>query len=84
MRRQHHGQRLGPGLLVTVVADRGAQRQAGIVDDDVERAECLRDLVDDLDDLIALGDIERPGFCAAAARLDLVGNGLRALRRRDR
>ena len=79
MRRQHHRNTLGPGFLIAVVVDRDAHRDAGIVDDDIEPAEMRGDGADDGVDVVAVGDIERPGFCAAAAGRDLVRNGLRAI-----
>jgi hypothetical protein len=39
MRRQHHGKRLRPCLVVALLVDLGVDRQAGIVDDDIEPAE---------------------------------------------
>ena len=63
MRRQHHRQPLGPGLVIAVVVDRDAHRDAGIVDDDIEPAEMRGDVVDDGVDVVAVGDVERPGFC---------------------
>ena len=37
------------------------------------------DGADDGVDVVAVGDIERPGFCVAAAGCDFVRNGLRAV-----
>ena len=79
MRGQHHGEASGPGLVIAVIVDRDAHGDAGIVDDDIEPAEMRRDVVDDIGDVVAVGDIERPGFCRAAACCDLAGDGLRGL-----
>ena len=38
------------------------------------------DGADDGVDVVAVADIKRPGFCAAAAGCDLVSDGLRAIR----
>jgi hypothetical protein len=72
MRRQHHRQRFRPRLFITLSVDGGAQRQPGIVDDDIERAEFLRNSVDDSCNVIGLGDIERPCLCLAARRRDFI------------
>ena len=37
------------------------------------------DAADDLDDVVGLGDVERPGLCGAAPGLDFIGDGLRGL-----
>jgi hypothetical protein len=60
MRRQHHRDALGPGVLVSLIIDRDAHGDAGIVDDDVEPAEMRCDVMDHALDLTAIGDIELP------------------------
>ena len=51
-----------PSLVVAVIVDRDADGDAGIVDDDVEPAEMRGDVVDDGGDVVAVGDVERPGL----------------------
>ena len=79
MRGQHDRQRLGPGFVIAVGIDGGAQREAGIVDDDIEAAEMRSDRADDLGDVVGLGDVERPGFRGAASGRDFIRDGLRGL-----
>ena len=76
MRGQHHGQRLGPGRFITLVVDRDAHGDAGIVDDDIEGAEMGGDVVDDLNDVVRLCDVECPCLCRTAGCGDLAGDGL--------
>ena len=76
MRRQHHRDCLGPGLLIAVIVDRDPHGDAGIVDDDIEGAELRGDVVHHGNDLFAISDIEPPGFGVATACCDLVGDGL--------
>jgi len=79
MRREHHGQSLRPRLVIALMVDRDAHRNAGVVDDDIEPAEMRRDIVDDGRNVIAIGNVERPGLRGSTARCDLCGDGLRAL-----
>src|SRR5262249_16065359 len=79
MRRQHHRDALGPGVLVAFVVDRDAHRDPGIVDDDVEPAELRRDLVDHALDLARFGDVELPRPGPAAPASDLLCDGLCAI-----
>ena len=44
---------LAQACVIAVVVDRHAHGDAGIVDDDIERAEMCRDVVDDLDDVVS-------------------------------
>ena len=81
MRREHHRQSLRPRLVIAIIVDRDAHRNAGVVDDDIEPAEMRCDIVDHGCDVIAIGNIERPGLGASTARCDLCGDGLRALGR---
>src|SRR6185437_11633516 len=79
MRGQHDSDAFGPGLVVAVIVDRGAHGYAGIVDDDIEPAEGFRDVVDHGLDVVAIGHVQRPCFCSAAARNDAVHHGLRGV-----
>jgi hypothetical protein len=81
MRRQHHGQSPGPRLVIAIIIDRDAHRDSGIVDDDIEAAEMRCDIVDDGCDVIAAGNVERPGRAGSTARCDLSRDGLRAFGR---
>jgi hypothetical protein len=80
MRRQHHRERLAPCLVIGRVVDRQTHGDAGIVDDDVERAEMRGDLVDDSADRLGIGDVEPPRFRTAADRGDFICDGLRSVR----
>src|ERR1700761_1420545 len=80
LRRQHHRQRLRPGLFIAGIVDRNAHGDAGIVDDNVERAEMRSYLAHDALDRVAIGDIEGTGPGGAAAGCDLVGYGPGAVR----
>jgi hypothetical protein len=71
MRCQHHGKSARPGLVIAGIIDRDADRDAGIVDDDVQAAELSGDIVDDDRDRIAVGDVEPPGSRASPAGRDL-------------
>ena len=66
VRRQHHGQASCPCLVIAVIVDRDAHGDAGIVNDNVDPAEIRREVVDDIGEVVAVGDIERPGFCRTA------------------
>ena len=79
MRGQHHGQRFRPRVLVSCIVDRGAQRQPGIVDDDVEATELRGNVVDDGGDAVGAGHVERPGLGLATRCNDRIGNGLGAV-----
>jgi len=72
-------QPLGPRILVTVIVDGDAHRDAGIVDHDIEPAEMRRDVADDGCDGVAVGDVERPGSCGAAFGGNFGGDGLGCL-----
>jgi len=76
MRRQHDRQCPGPRILVTVIVDRCAHRDAGIVDDDIERAEMRGDVADDCCDGVAVGDVERPGLAVPPLAAISAANGL--------
>ena len=68
-----------PGVLIAGIVDRHAHGDAGIVDDDVERAEMRGDLADHGFDRFCVGDVEPPRFRAAAGRGDLIRNGFGAV-----
>jgi hypothetical protein len=65
-----------PGGVIPFIVDRHAHGNAGIVDDDIERAEMRGDVIHDLDDVLRFGDIENPCLCRPALGGNLVGHGL--------
>ncbi len=79
MRGQHDRKCPGPGVVVTLIVDRDAHGDAGIVDDDIEPAEMRGDVIDDLDDVIRPGNVERPGSCRATTICDFTHYRLRAV-----
>ncbi len=75
-----------PELRVLVVELADVVERAGVVDEDVDRAELLDDAVDRLLHLVAVGDVALDRGGAAAERLDLLRRRLReddSLRLRD-
>ena len=63
MRRQHHGDAPGPGVLIGLIVDRDTHGDAGIVDDDIDCPEICGDIADHALDLAAVGDVELPRPC---------------------
>src|ERR1019366_2905574 len=78
MRREQNSQAPVPGGVIAVAVDGGCDRNAGVVDDNIDPAEMRRDLVDDSIDVIAVGNVQRPGFRGSAPSRDLCGDGVSA------
>ncbi len=74
VRGQVHGERGRPRRFEVVGADLDRDAHARVVDEDVDRAELPRDLVDDLDDRARIGDVERPTGGQLPGGDDLAGD----------
>src|ERR1700722_2871752 len=76
MRGEQNRDALLPGRVIAVAVDRGRDRNAGIVDDDIEPAEMRGDLAHHGIDVIEVGDVEGPGFRSASIPGDFGGHSL--------
>src|SRR5262249_22260043 len=68
-----------PRLVIAFVVDRDAHGNAGIVDDDIEATEMRGHFADHVGDVVAVGDVERPGFRRTSCCHDLVGDDARGI-----
>src|SRR5689334_4963140 len=79
VRGQHDRERLGPSFVVGGIVNRDAYGYTGSVDDDVEPAETLSNVVDDSVDAVTLSDVKPPRFGTAADCRDFINDRFRAV-----
>ena len=78
---EHHGKSAGPRRFpnAVVAVRQRADRNAGVVDENVDATELLHDKVNDFARSLGIAYVELKGPGASARREDLVGDGLDAL-----